>query len=178
MKLSSFIQDKYHYSDYQMKVLRYFFLSLFSEVSKFLLMGLVFFYFSQIPLYLWSVFLLWLLRFTSGGLHCRTYLGCLASSFIYLFLCIRILPGIHLPRIICLLLLMACMAAVQLTGPVPSVYRKHLTPSQLLCYRVYLLAILFFYFILMFIFPQNQFLITGFWVIMIHTLQLLVAHRK
>lgn len=178
MKISAYIQNKYHYSDYQMKVLHYFFISILSEISKFLIMGAFFLYFSQFLCYLWAVSLLWILRFTSGGLHCKTYIGCLLSSFLYLFLSIQVMPLFPLPELIRLVLLLLCILVAYHIAPVPSQFRQHINQTQTTRYRTYLFILLFVYFIVMFIFPHSHYLIVGFWVIMIHTMQLMVAHKR
>lgn len=42
MKIDSYLQEQFHYTDYQIQVLHYFFLSIWSELSKFFLLGLYF----------------------------------------------------------------------------------------------------------------------------------------
>lgn len=55
MKLYKALQNKYNFSNYQIKLLHYFLLSFFSESSKIILIGLYFYWRSQMPSYLWGL---------------------------------------------------------------------------------------------------------------------------
>lgn len=105
----TFLQTSYHYTDYQIKVMDYFIKTCLSEISKFMLMGFFFSYFSAFPYYLYATLILWVLRFCSGGLHCKTYIGCLLFSHTYLVLCILVLPRLYLSTIWELILLLMCI---------------------------------------------------------------------
>lgn len=174
----TFLQTNYHYTDYQIKVMDYFIKTCLSEISKFMLMGFFFSYFSAFPYYLYATLILWVLRFCSGGLHCKTYMGCLLFSHTYLVLCILVLPRLYLSTIWELILLLMCIVISYFIAPVPSIYRQHITSNHRKQYRTYLFIFLFIHFIFTFIFPQNQYLTVGFWVIMIHMLQLTIAYAK
>lgn len=67
----TYLQTNYHYTDYQIKVMDYFIKTCLSEISKFILMGFFFSYFSAFSHYLYATLILWILRFCSGGLHCK-----------------------------------------------------------------------------------------------------------
>lgn len=177
-KLYHHLKNNLHYTDYQIRVLHYFFLTTGSEISKLALIGCYFYLWGKLDIYFFSIILLWFLRFCSGGLHQKTYLRCLAVSFSYLVLCIQILPVIPLPKPAVLLLLTAAAIAGYRIGPIPSPFRKHITAAQKAKYRRIQLWGFFFYLAILFITPLNTCLLTGFWVIMIHILQLYVAHRR
>lgn len=174
----TFLQTNYHYTDYQIKVMEYFIKTCLSEISKFIFMGIFFACFSAFPYYLYATLILWVLRFCSGGLHCKTYLGCLLFSHTYLCLCILVLPRLYLSMILELILLFMCIVISYFIAPVPSIYRQHITPIRRKQYRTCLIIFLLIHFILTFIFPQNPYLSVGFWVIMIHIIQLITAYAK
>lgn len=168
------IQKHYNYSDYQMKQLEYLFMTIFSELSKFIFLGILFHKCSK--LYLFSMAVLFLLRGTTGGIHCKTYISCLTVSFGYLFLAIYILPGIVLSKTTMLIFLLLCSLTTFFIGPVTSVYRPDPTEKfQKKCKQKIFITI-FFYLILMYLLPDNFYIISGFWIIILHTFQLLIAH--
>ena len=177
-KLYHYLEHNMQYTDYQIRVLHYFFLTVGSEISKFLLIGFYFSLWDKQNIYLFSVILLWFLRFCSGGLHQKTYLRCLAFSFSYLVLCIQILPILPTAKPAIFVLLSAAVIAGYRIGPVPSPFRRHITEKQKAKYRRIQFLGLFCYVIVLLITPLNVYLITGFWVIMIHILQLYVAYRR
>lgn len=174
----TFLQTNYHYTDYQIKVMDYCIKTCLSEISKFIFMGIFFSCFSAFHYYLYATLILWILRFCSGGLHCKTYIGCLLFSLTYLILCILLLPRFILSTFWTLVLLLMCIVTAYFIAPVPSIYRQHITPIRRKQYRTYLIIFLFIHFIFTFIFPQNQYLSVGFWVIMIHMIQLSIAYTK
>lgn len=178
MNFYHYLAKEHNYTDYQIKVVRYVLKSLFSEFTKFIIMGIFFFAFSYQLQYLWCMLIFALLRRYSGGLHCNTYLSCLLVTFLYMVSCIMILPLYTPPRLMQLALMVAAIVIMYKTAPVPSQYHAELSSQQTFRYRTFLLTIVFSYFIALFIIPSNQYILCGFWVIIIHSIQLLIAYIK
>lgn len=167
------IQQHYNFSNYQMKQLNYLFVSVFSEVSKFLILGILFY--GKFKVYLFSMVLLSLLRGITGGLHCKTYFSCLSFSFGYVFLALYILPSIAVSKTIMLIILLLCSLVTYCIGPVTSIYRP--APNKKIhktCQEKVFITI-FFYLLLTYLLPENHYITSGFWIIILHTLQLCVA---
>ena len=139
----TFLQTNYHYTDYQIKVMDYCIKTCLSEISKFIFMGIFFSCFSAFHYYLYATLILWILRFCSGGLHCKTYIGCLLFSLTYLILCILLLPRFILSTFWTLVLLLMCIVTAYFIAPVPSIYRQHITSNRRKQYRTYLFIFLF-----------------------------------
>ena len=118
MDFYNWMQRKYCFTDYQVKVFHYFIISIFSEISKFIIMGIFFYATGRLPYYLWGVCLLSLLRFYSGGLHCKTYMGCLFSSFAYMLMCVQLLPSFSVSRLLQLILLLQLIFRIAVINPV------------------------------------------------------------
>lgn len=178
MKVKTHLQNKYNYTDYQLQQLQWLFITVFAELSKMFFLFLYFYYFKQINLYLWALAIFWIMRFNGGGLHCKTYWGCFLFSFMYMIFAIQILPNIPLAKIIYILCFTICITISVTIGPVPSKFKKHLSQDKLSCYKMTLFQIELLYFIIMIIFPESQYLIVGFWIIMIHTLQMGIAYMR
>lgn len=76
------LKEKYHLSNYQIAQLTFLSKTVFSELSKILIMGVIFH--KQLPLYFFSLLIMLVLRCSTGGLHFYTYVGCLTTSIIYM----------------------------------------------------------------------------------------------
>lgn len=163
------IQELYNFSDYQIAQLRFTFMTIFAELSKFLIFALIFR--NQLPLYLWAVLILQLTRSTSGGLHFNTYISCFIASLIFLTLGISILPQINLSKFVQMILLLLCIVCSYLIGPVTSKKHIELTMHTKHKLKTQLFIRLFIYMLLLYVMPQNSYIDTGFWIIILNTLQ-------
>ncbi len=176
--LKNYLQKKYGYSNYQIAQLEFFFKTIFSEASKMVIMGILFRnHFSE---YLFALCVMLGLRCTTGGLHFYTYFGCLFTSIVYLALAIYIFPPFKLISYIQSLLLLVCFILCYLIGPITSKYRPPIPDKPYRRFRAITCGIIFAYAVLLYIIPQGPHLTVGFWVIILHTLQLTVAklYRK
>lgn len=132
MNLYTELQDQLGYTEYQTKVVRYTIITITSELSKFILIGIPFILLGRFKYYLAAMVLLLFLRQLGGGLHCRTYPGCFVFSFIFMVLSILILPMLVVPRIVQCTLLLLALAGVIFIAPVPSIY--HAPPQEITNY--------------------------------------------
>lgn len=172
-RIKTRLKEKYHLSNYQIAQIAFLFKTLLSELSKMLIMGIIFH--NQLTLYLFALFVMLFLRCSTGGLHFYTYWGCLACSITYIALVLWILPAITFPNYVKLLLLLICILICNSIGPVVSKYRP--TPSKEIYTRGKntTCMFIFIYSLALFIIPENTYLTAGFWTIILHSLQLVVA---
>lgn len=161
-------------SNPEFELLRYIVLSFLSEASKIVILAVLFH--SQIPLFLFVLGMMVLMRKSTGGMHCKRYLACFMVSLIYMFLCIVLLPKIPLPKFLMLLGLLVCICVNYKIGLVVSKY--HQKPDEVRKRKAGIRSfiVIFFYMAVMFILPENIYMCGGFWVIVLHTLQLFLAH--
>lgn len=171
--LLSYLQKKYNYSNYQIAQLNFLFKTIFSELSKIIIMGIIFYKF--IPQYICALFFMLLLRSTSGGLHIYTYLGCLATSVSFIGLSLLLYTFVPFPLYIKGCLLLISILICHLTGPVTSKYRPPRSgrSKTILCNLTCIF--IFIYTLFMYIIPDNPYIQIGFWVIILHTFQLRFA---
>lgn len=168
-----YIQKKFDFSDYQTAQLRYFFLTFFGELSKLVMLGFLFR--KNLSLFIWAVFILHLIRSSLGGIHCKTYWGCFLMSLAYLILAIEILPHLPVNKFLQMAALIACIMLSHHIGPVTS--KLHPVLSERVCakLKIKVSVVLFIYYILLYIMPENQYVTVGFWVIILSIMQLVVA---
>ena len=75
MDIKQFLKERYNLSNYQIAQIAFFFKNIFSELSKMLIMGILFH--RHLKMYFFLLFLMCLLRSFSGGIHFYTYKNCL-----------------------------------------------------------------------------------------------------
>lgn len=172
-RIKIYIKDKYGLSNYQIAQLAFVFKSTSSELSKILIMGIVFH--NHLRLYAFLLLIMCFIRTFSGGLHFSTYYRCLIASTIYIGSIIVFFSKITLPLYIRLFLLTLCIIACYIIGPVLSKYRTHFPEKQLYFCRNITCFAIFIYTLIMYIIPENPYFTAGFWMIILHSLQLFVA---
>lgn len=171
--MHDFLKKQYDFTDYQIAQLKYLFKTVTAEVSKLLIMAFLFR--EQLGLYFFAVTIMLLLRTSTGGMHCKTYWSCFAVSIGYMFLSIRVLPLITINKLFQMILLFACMLINYHIGPVTSAVHAELSYSVSKRVRIQAFLIIFFYITLTYILPESIYVTTGFWVVILHTLQLIAA---
>lgn len=179
-KISDALKTTYNYSNYELALVKYTLLSIASELSKMMLLCIFYLLLGQFSYFIIFVLLLSLLRFHSGGFHCKHYITCLLLTFIISYLAIIILPSIGTPdSLIMEGTIIICLIINYLIGPIASPLRP--TPNSLLlkhCQNNSFIIIFIFFFIVS-IFNSYQaiypYLLVGFWTIILHTLQMIFA---
>lgn len=171
--IKNYVKDTYHLSNYQIAQLTFLIKTFGSELSKLLIMGILFH--NHLSLYIFALIIMLCLRCSTGGLHFYTYAGCLAASTVYIGLALILLPHIKLSHWFQLLLLLGCILICHFTGPVTSIYRPISTERNFQKWRTATCLFIFFYSVTMYIIPENTYLTVGFWIIILHSLQLFVA---
>lgn len=174
------IQETYGYSNYEMAVIKYSLTALFSELSKIIILGGLFLSIGKFDLFVAAATMLALLRLNNGGYHCNHYITCLLFSGIVLYTAIVLLPLINIPNFsIVLIALTVCLFINYYIGPIPSPFRPE--PNSLLIKQCKnkCFIIIFCFIIIVSIFNSNTimrpYLIVGFWITILHTLQLIIA---
>lgn len=171
--LKQVLNEKYHLSNYQIAQLYYLWKTVSSEISKVLIMGIVFY--KNLPLYFFALFIMLILRCSTGGIHFYTYIGCFIMSLTYLWIGIRLLPHISLSIYWKVFLLLICALICYRTGPVPSKYRPVYSQQFIKKCKLVISTFILLYTLILYIIPESQYLIVSFWIIILHSLQLLIA---
>lgn len=171
--LKKYLREKHQVSNYQIAQIEFLFKSVFSELSKMVIMGILFH--KYIDLYFFALCIMIYLRTSTGGLHFYTYPGCLAGSTIYMFLAIILLPNIDLPSYLKIAVLLISILICYRVGPVVSKYRPEPSPQRAQHCKNITCTGIFIYALITYIIPDNQYIIVGFWIIILHSLQLPAA---
>lgn len=171
--VKQFLKEKYNLSNYQIAQLIFLGKTVLSESSKILIMSFIFY--KQLPLYFFSLLIMCILRYSTDGIHFYTYMGCLTASTSYLVLGIKLLPKIPVSINIKLMLLLICTLICYYVGPVLSKYRPPCNTIYIRKRKLIISFFIFLYTMIIYIIPKSQYLIVGFWIIILHSLQLIIA---
>mgnify|MGYP002512619896 FL=1 len=171
--MKELLKKYYQFSDYQVAVLQFWGKTLASELSKLLIMGIIFH--DRLDLYTVALFVMIFLRTATGGLHCNRYISCFLVSFTYMFLAIIVMPEIPVNKVFQLILLFICMLCNYFVGPVTSTVHLPLKDGLVKKVRIQAFLFIFFFITVTYIVPESPYITVGFWVIILHTLQLVAA---
>lgn len=174
--IQAYLKAEYGYSDFQIAQIRYALLSILSETSKLVIMGIFFYYTGNLSHYLWATIVLCTLRTATGGLHYNHYWSCLLMTFLFFFTGILLLPMLPLIMYGHIILLCLCIGINYRYAPIVSSYRP--IPDGVSIQKSKMQSFIFItiYALFMFIIPENPYLTVGSWIIILQSLQLFVAN--
>lgn len=171
--IKNYLREKHQISNYQIAQIEFLFKTIFSEFSKIMIIGLLFH--NQLEAYLFALCIMLFMRCSTGGLHFYTYFSCLSATVVYLWLAIALLPNLELSYYLQFPVLLISMLICYFVGPVVSKYRPAPSPRHFRhCRNICCIGICL-YMLILYIIPSNRLLIIGLWVIILHSLQLVVA---
>ncbi len=171
--MKEMLKNYYRFSNYQIAQLEFFFKTIFSELSKILIMG--FFFRNELSVYGIALLAMLFLRTSTGGLHCKTYPGCLLASTAYMVTSIKLLPLIPIPAMLMVVLPVPCIFINYLIGPVTSDVHMPLTEEVIKRSRSKAALFITLYLVVIAVIPKNIYTLTIFWITVTHTLQLIAA---
>lgn len=164
------------YSAYEKKLQEYYWKCFISEFSKIIIFFVVFMLLNLTREYIVALVCLMVLRNHGGGLHCKHYLSCLLVSFA--FLCGSILLGTYItpPQFFIYTATLLCTIIGYYLVPITSSNRPEATFEQIRKSKRNTVIIILLFFVLICVCPYNTYLNISFWTVILHILQLLVAH--
>lgn len=174
-KFLQHIQESYHYSDYEIKLIRYFILTMASEISK---LAIIFIFFACIGRFTESLVcmtVLLILRLSGGGFHCEHYLSCLLTSFVFVSISIFLGETSILSPIVMAIFMTICILIAYKMVPVVSYHRPKPTTELIHRSRVINITFLLICLFAVTAFHTNHYFTIIFWLCILHTLQLLIT---
>lgn len=173
----NWLRENFDYSTNEIALIEYGFLSIVMELSKFIIMVILFTTIGKPLEFLFGTFILLLSRSNTGGLHFSSYISCLTFTILILYAgCVFLPKTINIPDIGMLILLLSCIIVTYLIGPIVSKSRPNPSSTQIQKSKLQSFKIIFIYFILTFLFSEYEFIQIGFWIILLQTIQLIFAY--
>ncbi len=168
--------EKKEETELERKMREYYIKCFVSEFSKICIFFIIFSFWGLMKEYLFALTYMMLLRGNGGGLHYKHYISCLLVSFTFLsgsiLLAIYFVPA----RAFIYISLLLCVISAYVMVPVTSCNRPSATQKQIKKSKRNTVIILSFLFILICICPNNRYIHIGYWTIILHILQLFIAH--
>ena len=158
--------------------LNYFFSCIVYEGSKIILFLIFFALTQRLEGFLYSMLILLPLRIISGGLHFKHYLACLTFSFGYFYIVNIPLANLMPSLPITLLILCGCILINYQIGPITSDSRPSLAPEEIRRGKFHILVATIYDTILTAIFYETSLAPIGFWTIVLHSVQLIIAKLR
>lgn len=177
MKDTTIKAEKVEMTPYQKKMMIFFFKCIASELSKTLIFFLIFYALGLAGRFWEALFFMMLYRTSSGGLHCKSYLSCLALSFVIIFS--GVFLGIHIPVSIYVLIPVTLVLAIiaYTLSPVQAPTRPPLEERLVQRAKKRTFISIMIFLIIGCIFPDKPLTGIGFWLLVLHDVQLYIAYQ-
>lgn len=166
------------FSSYELELLRYLYLCIAYDVSKFLILLIFFSIFHLGKEFCMEILFLTSLRNFFGGLHCKRYASCFAFTFAFSSVGIALSHLIVLDYKFQIILLAVIIQISIIIKPVTSASRPPLSVKLQTIYHCFGMIILFVYFVLFLTTQTFPYRNLCFWVIVLQTMQLTAASLK
>lgn len=163
------------FTPYEIAMLKYFYLCIVYDGSKFCILLIFFSFFHLFKDFCMCIVFLLSLRNFWGGLHFKHYMSCFAFTFAFTGAGIALSNLVVLDNRLEICLLIVTIAVSAVIAPVTSQSRPALSKKQSCIYHCCGLAVLLFYFVLFLVNPTFSYRNLCFWVILLQTLQLIAA---
>ena len=171
----NYIQQRYNYTDYQIRIIKYFFMCMGSDFSKlFIILSFSFIINRFIPCLI-SLAALIFLRTSGGGFHCEHYLTCLLFSFSFIFSSIFLSEYIPLIYPVAIFGMFISFFVAYKLVPIVSHHRPEPSAELIKRSRTIHFSFLFLCTFAVAMFYQNQYCKLLFWICILHTAQLIIA---
>lgn len=161
---------------YERELRIYFFKAFVYEFSKIIIFLCFAAFFNIVKEYLVALLFLMLVRTSGGGLHLRTYIGCLIVSFIFLYSSIFLAWICKPHQVVMAIILAFCALIGRYLVPITSDNRPEASIEQVRNSKRNTFIIIISMSILICICPLNIYSYICFWTVVLHLLQLFFAH--
>lgn len=171
-------QQEFGFSDREISLIRYSFTLLFYEVSKLILFSIFFYITDCFFEFMFALIPLLILRCRNGGIHVKTYWGCFALSFIYLYLCVKILPAyLQLPNWGIFTILIICACVNFIIGPTSLARKKEKDRKYKHNARLQTFIFIILILLLIVLPATSAHAMISFWTLVLHTLQMAITPK-
>lgn len=174
-RLHNYFEQEFDLSDMDSKKLRYSLEFLYNDFSKTILLFILFAALGYPIDFIYVGIILFTLRIFTGGLHFKTYGGCLVFSLVFFVVAIYFKNSFSLTEpIIILIYVFSCLTIVGF-APITSKTRPKYSSSKKRTFKILGLMVLTIYFVLNSFLNTHLYLIYGVWVMVLQSIQILIA---
>ena len=145
------------------------------DISKLILFVAFFAGMHKLRSFVYSFLIFYPIRQISGGLHFKHYFSCLMFSFAYMYLVVVMLAPLTLELAVIVPILIVCAAVIYAIGPIRPPSRPALSKQEFAEQRKKALSIVCYECVFIVLFYDSMLASAGYWTIILHTIQLIVA---
>lgn len=146
-----------------------------TDLSKFIILLLFFSLIGKSTFFIITFPFLSLLRILTGGLHFKTYFGCLGFSFGFFLLTFFCSIYIHLDDVHIILILILSLISIYTTAPMPSKGRPKYNSKKILKFKALAILLVVFGTLLFYLTFKSPLLVSYIWVMLFESVQLLIS---
>ena len=145
------------------------------DMSKVILFVAFFAAIHQLDSFVYAFLIFFPVRQVSGGLHFKHYASCLIFSFVYMYAAVVLLAPIKLALAAVIPILAICATVIYMIGPILAPTRPALTKQEFAERRLKAFKIICYEIVLTILFFNSDLASAGYWTIILHTMQLMIA---
>lgn len=145
------------------------------DISKLILFLAFFAIIHQLSSFIFAFLIFYPIRQISGGLHFKHYFSCLVFSFVYMILVVAALSPLTLELAVVVPILAVCATVIYAIGPIRPPSRPALSKQEFAEQRRKAFSIVCYEAVLIVLFFDSALASAGYWTIILHTLQLVMA---
>lgn len=169
---------KNNLNDYEKAVLKFFAIGFLSEFSKTAIFFVIFYSLGLHKEFLAALVFLLAFRIFSGGIHFKKYTHCLIASFLLLAGGIALGMNMFLPKLAGIIIAIGCSIPIYLMSPVQAKSRPQPTPEVIKSTKIRAMVMVYLFIAIYIASKSTIYVNIGFWLLVIHTVQLFVAYIK
>lgn len=155
--------------------LRYAMEVIINDLSKLIILLVIFALIGKPMELIYSFFTLSLLRPFTGGIHFKTYNGCLAFSGVFFLGTILLANNTEFNNTMITIIFLLSLLIILLFAPVPAKTRPTYSPKKVLQFRLISGLVISCHFIIYFLASNNPYIINSIWVIALQCIQILIG---
>lgn len=145
------------------------------DISKLILFTAFFAVMHKLSGFIFAFLIFYPIRQISGGLHFKHYFSCLVFSFVYMLLVVAVLSPLTLELAVVVPILAVCATVIYAIGPIRPPSRPALSKQEFAEHRKKAFSIVCYEAVLVVLFFDSELASVGYWTIILHTLQLVIA---
>lgn len=174
-RLHKYFENEFNLSELDSIKLKYSLEIIFNDLSKFFILLIIFSIFGKTVDFIFSSLILLMIRPFTGGLHFKTYRGCIIFSGIFFYLSILLKNNVSLNHTIITASLIFSILIVILFVPITHRSRPEYSKKKIRQFKLISIIFILFHFGLYYFINKNPYFINSIWVITLQSFQILIA---
>lgn len=174
-KFHKYCEDEFNLSELDSVKLKYSLEVLFGDLSKFLILLILFSTLDSRMDFIYSSLTLFTIRIFTGGLHFKTYTGCLVFSGLFFYLSIFLKNSIILNNTLVIAFFLISILIVFTVAPVCEKSRPTYSYKKRLQFKLIGTLFILIHVLGYFFTKNNMYFINSMWIVLLQSIQILIA---